>query len=166
MFLPLVGHREDESRRGDGCGGGRRGAFVAQGQDVFLQVGDPALLHRDGPVEHLLTEPALEGVGLAHQFDQGGQRGFGQHGGDAAGARGLMGAGVLVPLPGGNAMFRRMNPSGGPDGGAAMCRHAAGETLRGSGGGGGGGGVVPAASVLLLLLLYEGLQAAGDRLRV
>lgn len=64
---------------------------------MLLEMSDPVLLDRQGPMELHFTEPALEGVQLAHQLDQGGRGGFGDQGGDGARAGGSGGA--TVPLP-------------------------------------------------------------------
>ena len=47
----------DESWSCHRCSRWRRFAFVAQGQDVFLQVCDPALLDRQRAMKHFFTEP-------------------------------------------------------------------------------------------------------------
>lgn len=57
---------------------------------------DPVLLHRQRAVKLHLAEPALQGVELAHQFDQWVGGWFGHQGGDGACAGGLRGA--TVPL--------------------------------------------------------------------
>lgn len=146
----------------------RRFAFVAQRQDVLLQMSNPLLLDRQRSLKHFLTEPeqqhrgrgvcdwsqlqstmgsnncmnwwvaqtrwaqepgfsiydvgnmifcilyftdwpALEGVDLAHQFDQWCQWGLRQHGRDAAWPRWLLGI-VLILFSGRHCMFGRMAP--------------------------------------------------------
>lgn len=63
---------------------------------MLLEVSDPVLLHRQRPVELYLTESALQGVELAHHFDQRVGGWFGHQGRDGACARGLRGA--TIPL--------------------------------------------------------------------
>lgn len=63
---------------------------------MLLQVSDPVLLHRQRTMKLHLTEPALQGVELAHQFDQWVRGWFGHQGGDCACAGGLRRA--AVPL--------------------------------------------------------------------
>lgn len=71
--------------RGRGSSGGFLWSsrfVVVHLEDVLLEVSDPVLLHRQRAVKLHLTEPALQGVELSHQFDQRVGRWFGHQGWD------------------------------------------------------------------------------------